>query len=656
MGNHIYTDMIKDAVEKYSNKPCMHIKRNGTYSNWTYADYHNDLNRIVSALRCNGFKDGCNGIVIGPNTPEWVIAYHGIMLAGGCTVPVDPNLPADEIKEILTVTKAHTIFCSNTYLSVMKSFQKKFKFIKTIVLLEQSSVESHICFNEFLDHGKIENNAFNNKFSPDDPVSILFTSGTTGKSKGVVLMQKNYTAPGTFGISRMKLNQNDTMIAVLPLYHVFGFAACIAAAMTKGLNVVFVPEIKGPLIIEALKDKKVTVLPAVPKMLMLFFDNIELNVQSKGVAVGIIFSILGFVSATLGKLLGMNFRAKLFGTVHKGFGGHLRKIVSGGASLEKRCFNGFRKMGFNIVEGYGLTETFGPITLCPVSDQRLGSVGPTLSGNEIKISNPDKYGVGEVLLKGEAIFKEYYNNDKATKTVFDNEGWFHSGDLGKKDKKGFLYLSGRSKDVIVLESGKNVYPDELEDYYSTSNIIEELGVFGTQIKKHEIIAAVIVPTIKIIKQNSIEKAQEIINKEVLRMGKNRPGYKKITDAMVTFQPLPRTSTKKIKKHELQDIFHKLKESPGTSLNSSEKLTVIEEKIMASQKFKTMAEDIKSLLKNKKLPLTPKTSFEIDLSIDSLKFLDIICAVEETFDISIPENSLTNITTLGDLYVVIIDKE
>lgn len=655
MPKQLYNEFLRESVRKYFAKPCMHIKRQGKYQDWTYGDFQRDCNNLVSMLEKSGFAAGTHGIVIGENIPEWVIAYHAIILAGGCTVPIDPNLPGDEIHEIVRVTEPRVIFCSLNFLPFMQDMKGEFPCIRDIILLDQQTAPDAAIktFSQCVALGSPETDAFQKSFSPDHPVAVLFTSGTTGKAKGAVLTMKNFSIIGPVGAQRMHLTAEHTMVAVLPLYHVFGFAGCIIAPLCIGMNIVFVPEIKGPLILQALNDKKVTALPAVPKMLSLFYDNIGRTVRQKGIIVRIVFQILKCISFILGPFLGMGFRARLFSTVHKGFGGHLTKIISGGAALEKRCFNGFRLMGFNIVEGYGLTETFGPITLCPITRPRLGSVGPVLPENEVLIAHPDASGVGEVLLRGACVFNGYYKNEAATSAVFDSDGWFHSGDLGRLDKKGFLYLCGRSKDVIVLESGKNVYPDELEDFYCTSGAIEEVGIFGLQVKEKEIVAAVIVPSAEIRKKYPLEKAQDIIHNELIRMNSNRPTYKKITDSVVSYSPLPRTSTKKIKKHELKTIYNALKKSPHTSLSSSVKLSAVEEKMMTTKEFKTIADCIFTLLKNKPDKLTPKTNLETDCGIDSLKFIEIISSLEECFGISIPEEMLSNIITLADLHALIM---
>lgn len=657
MNNLVYADLLRSSFQVNTNRPCLHIKREGQYQSWTYGDFNRDLNRLCHVLKKQGLKKGKNGIVIGENTPEWVIAYHGIFLTGACTVPVDPNIPPSEIESILTVTEAKIVFCSRTYLDLFRKLKKKYDFLERIVILDKQSEEKEPRFDQYLKKGNADHDAFSAKFSPDDPIAIIFTSGTTGKAKGVVLTQKNFTSVSQYAIPRMKICADDTMCAVLPLHHVFGFAACCAATLAQGMDTVFVPYMKGPLILEALRDKGVTILPAVPKMVALFYDSIIHNVKKKGPFVKTIFGSMKTISATTGNIMGNNFKRTLFSSVHKSFGGKLRLVISGGAALGKRYWTGFNQLGFDIVEGYGLSETFGPITLCPREDPRLGSVGFALEGNEMKIVDQNEYGIGEVCFRGNCVFKEYYNNEKLTKEVFDEEGWFHTGDLGKLDKDGFLYLSGRKKDMIVLDSGKNVYPDELEDFYSESSLIEEIGVFGITRNNCEIVAATIVPSKDIRTGKTITEATDIIYEELVRLGKKLPVYRRINDFVTLFTPLPRTTTRKLKKQELIKLYNSIRRKSGNRSVPEDHLSVIEMALMDTKEYIGIISGI--------IEVSPKTDphivnlrshLEIDLGMDSLMRIELLSNIENRFSITINDEVFEKMETVGDLVSLIREQK
>jgi long-chain acyl-CoA synthetase len=656
MNKSVYADLLNEIIHNYRDKDCFHIKRNGRYSTWKYSDFNNDLNSLTDLLKKQGLKKGTNGIVIGENTPEWVIAYHAILLTGACTVPVDPNIPPSEIESILSVTEAKVVFCSRVYINLFRSLKDQYPFIEKIIVLDPDYNDKEPGYRKFISQGNPNKTAFSVSFTPDDPMVIIFTSGTTGKAKGVVLCQKNFTVVSRYSIPRMKLTSDDTVCAVLPLHHVFGFAACIAGPILAGMDVVLVPQLKGPLILEALQDKGVAMLPAVPKMIVLFYDSIMHNVKKKGPMVQSMFAGMKTISAAVGETLGSGFRRKLFTSVHSSFGGKLKVIISGGAALNKKYWNGFRQLGFNIVEGYGLTETFGPIALCPVNNQKLGSVGPVLDENEIKIADQDANGRGEVLLRGNCIFKGYYKNQALTDEVLDSNGWFHTGDLGYLDKENFLFINGRKKDVIVLDTGKNVYPDELEEYYSTSPMIEEIGIFGIKHDDGEIVAAAIVPTPEIRKNNSLQQASDMLFEELNRLGKGQPIHRKISDFVTVFTPLPRTTSKKLKKPELVKLYNSIKRKTNGK-TAPEQLSVIEVVLMQTEEYAKIVDCILHVApKLDRNIITPRSHLEIDLGLESFDKIDLLSCTEKQFKVSIPESIFNRMETVNDLVLFMRDQK
>jgi long-chain acyl-CoA synthetase len=659
MNRHLYTDLLFNACTSYATLPALHVKRDGSYTTWTFGEFHRDLNLLTSVLRKNGLGKGLTAAVIGENSPEWVIAFHAILLTGACTVPIDPNIPPAEIESIISITNARIVFCSPLYLDLFRSLQTKHDSLKQIVVLDVSGEGKEQTLYRYMRDGDPSQETFQGNFAPDDPMVIIFTSGTTGRAKGAVLCQKNYTAVANHAIPRMKLGPGDTVLSVLPLHHVFGFAAGVGGPLCGGMGVVFIPYLKGPLIIEALMDKKVTMLPAVPKMISLFYESVVHNVKKKGPAVNAVFSAMQGFSALMGNAFGGRYRRVLFSSVHQGFGGSLKMIISGGAALGKKYWIGFKLMGFNILEGYGLTETFGPITVCPVDDTRLGSVGPVLPENEIRILGPDNDGIGEVLLRGTCVFSGYYKNEALTKEVFDAEGWFHTGDLGRLDDDGFLYLSGRKKDVIILDTGKNVYPDELEDSYSFSPCIEEIGVFGVTKDGVEIVAAAIVPSKDIRKRCTVRQAGDLLHDELVRIGKELPVHRRISDFVVVYQPLPRTTSRKLKKPELLKIYRSIKRKTVSEDRPAleEHLSIMEMALMETDAYHGVIESIVRVAPGvDKRAINPRTHFDIDLGLDSLHRIELLSSIERTFNITIPDDVYDKMETITDLVSLVTEQK
>ncbi|MBN8218259.1 MAG: AMP-binding protein, partial [Spirochaetes bacterium] len=634
----VYTTVIRQSIERFGEKDCLHVKRNGEWIKWTYAEMGREWGRLVPALRAVGVGKGVNGMVIGENTPEWLLAHHGVILAGGLTVPVDPNLPPDEIREIVRMTEPRVVFCAPVFEPLFKEFLAQGLFKGTLILLPSAPDSHPASFRRFADSAAPMSDPFDLVFSPEDPMVIIFTSGTTGKAKGAVLLQRNFVSSGVHGVPLMGLDQHNRTLAILPLHHVFGFVGCITVELLSGMEVVFLPVVKSTLIMEALREKRITILPGVPQMVEMFHENIKRNVAAKGPAIVALFALLHLVSRLFGPLFGQGFRRKLFGSVHKQFGGSLALIISGGSSLRAEPYRAFREMGFHIVEGYGLTETFGAITICPSSDPRLASVGPVIEDNELRIDQPDGAGIGEVCFRGATVFGGYYRNEAETKRVFDDQGWFHTGDLGRLSRDGFLYITGRIKDVIILESGKNVYPDEIEEYYLThSEVIEEIGVLGVARNGHECAVGVLVPTRDFRRRHTPEEAQPLLRAELARLGKGLPTYKKITEFRVSYHPLPRTSTRKIRKPDLRPLFATASPA-GEAPEAQSRLTVAETSSMGTPEWKEIASFLGKWAKRSGIKaLTPRTLLEIDLQFDSLTKVELLTWLEQTFSFTAPEN-------------------
>jgi long-chain acyl-CoA synthetase len=645
----IYSELVQRAVEQFGDKPAMWIRHNDSFESTSYNQFHQSMNQLASALKLRGFTEEDNAIIIGANRPEWIIAFHTAFFAGKCAIPADPNLPVDEIEEILHRTNAAAVFCDAEYIPLFEQLKEKSPFLETIVLLngELSEESEALTFAQILSEGTDDLSVFDRSFSPNDPMSILFTSGTTGRSKGVVLMQKNYCNTAEYAFEMMDLSTDDRFLAVLPLYHVFGFAATVAGPLMRGCDIVLIPEIRGPLITGAMRELGVTVLPAVPQMLTLMLENIRKGVAEKGAVVKTVFSALIKLSPLAKLLGGRALQRKLFHSVHEKFGNRFCKIISGGASLDPTSFATYQAMGFDIVEGYGLTETMGPITLCPVTDQIQGAVGKVIGTNELKIDSPDREGWGEVLFRGDSVFGGYLDDTASTRAVFTNDEWFKTGDRGKIDRRGFLSLSGRIKEIIVLDSGKNVYPDELKHYYESSPFIEEIGIFGIKEKGRTVVAALVVPP-KLTHSTTKTEIYSDLREEMIRLAHGRPDYKRVGTYLISDQPLPRTSTKKIKSHTLPDLYAQIK--AGTPTGEVTPVTAIERQVMREPLYREVAQALIELAPTEITPneLTPQCELLRDVGIDSLRMLELASLIDSRLDRAIEPEKLAQVITVEDL--------
>ncbi|MBA3770300.1 MAG: AMP-binding protein [Blastocatellia bacterium] len=331
--------------------------------------------------------------------------------------------------------------------------------------------------------------------------------------------------------------------------------------------------------------------------------------------------------------LGINLGPKLFGEVHKGFGGHLTRAISAGSRFDDAVAKDFHRLGFTIIQGYGLTETSGAATATHEKDNRVGSVGKPMGEAEIKIHEPDKNGVGEVLIRGAMVFDGYYQNPEATKDAFI-DGWFRSGDLGQIDKDGFLFIVGRAKDVIVLPSGKNVHPEDLETHYLKSPLVEELAIIGVEDEGEragsERLAAVVVPDFAYLKANSIANSKEAIRHELDTLGRSLPEYQRVRDYMIRVEPLPRTATNKVKRFQLQqEVASGALASNGDEPKKAWTLSESDTALLAGGNASAVIEAIQQNAADAD-EIHPDMNLEIDLGLDSLARAETFAALEQAF--------------------------
>ncbi len=386
------------------------------------------------------------------------------------------------------------------------------------------------------------------KINPEEMQIMLFTSGTTSISKAVMLSHKNLTANIMDIAATIKLDENDIMLSFLPLHHTFESTVGFLYPLSKGCSIAFCDGIRH--IAQNVKEYKITAVISVPALFEGIYKQIKKGIQKKGkwetVQKGIKISnfLLKF---------GIDIRRKLFKEVHENLGGHLRLLVAGGAAFDPEIEKGFIDLGFRTYQGYGLTETSPVVAAEDDKYTRLGSIGKAFPSLDVKILEPNEEGIGELMVKGPTVMLGYYDNEEATKEVLEPDGWFRTGDLAKIDKDGFIFITGRKKYVIVLQNGKNIYPEELEILINKIEGIKESFVYGKPDGNDFKICAKIVYDKEVMKEiYQIEEETEIREKiweEIKKINKTMPAYKYVREISVTEQELIKTTTQKIKRHE-----------------------------------------------------------------------------------------------------------
>jgi long-chain acyl-CoA synthetase len=485
-----------------------------------------------------------------------------------------------------------------------------------------------------------------------DLALLFYTSGTTGQPKGVPLNHGNIQAQIDAVEKIMRFTNKEVALSILPLYHAYSQIINLWLAATMGARVVYLNQLGVAEIRDALKKSGATALIGVPRLWYFFHQKLFEIVNTKPAPVRWLFKGMMLANGFLRDYARFNLGTIIFRPVHRVFGGELRLAVSGGATFDKRVARDFHRLGLTILQGYGLTETSGAVTATGFDDNRIGSVGKPFGATELKIRTPDASGVGEVLIRGPSVMAGYYENKEATAKAFTHDGWFRSGDLGFLDPQGYLYIVGREKDVIVLPSGKNVFPEDVESYYERSPFITEICVLARQdasgFEGAESLCAIVVPNFEFLKKQHINNPGEYIRWELEDLGRELPEYQRVHDFVFRTEPLPRTSTRKVRRFELLLALKTLRATGRDSHSRPERvLNAAERELMNSPAGRVVAAVIKGQVEDLEL-IHPLHSLELDLRLDSLARIECIANVEHALGIKIESQEIAATLTVGDL--------
>lgn len=546
-------EIIYNSAKKYKDHIAFTIKhQNGKeveYENKTYPDVLNDINTLGKALYDLGAK-GKRVAIIGKNRYEWVIAHLANLLGGIVSVPLDKDLQIEELESSLIRSKADYIVFDSKLTEKMQEIRNNNKTnLKEFICMDKK--EGFLSIAELLEKGKkIENDEYvKNEIDNDAMGILLFTSGTTSKSKAVMLSQKNI-ASNIYAMQICEdIRDTDTNIAFLPFHHIFG-STCMVMMIASGVKTVFPDGLRY--IKNNLNEYKVTIFVGVPILVEAIYKTIMKEIEKQG-KTKLIKAVIKFSNALL--KIHIDLRRKLFKQVINALGGELRFVISGGAPADAKISKGFNELGIKTVQGYGLTETSPVIAAEDDNHMKNGSIGIPMCNVELEVVNKDEEGIGEIRVKGPNVMLGYYEMPEETAKVL-KDGWFYTGDLGYVDNEGYIYITGRSKSLIVLKNGKKVFPEELETIINRLELVSESMVFGLPDKqdKNDVKLSVkIVYDKEIVKEKYPEKTEEevyqIIWQQVKEINKGFPRYKHIQNMILTDKELIKTSTKKVKRQE-----------------------------------------------------------------------------------------------------------
>ncbi len=549
-----FRELIRKTAEKYPENIAYKYKaKNGkenVYINKTYAQFKNDIEALSTKFLSMGLG-GKKIAVVGNNRYEWCTTYLAVTTGGMIIVPLDKALPENELESLVIRSGAEAIVCEEKHVKTLLNLKNSD--LKHIICMDNTKEGGVLAYSNLLEEGRKlreEGNRDYEKIEIDrEAVSILlFTSGTTNISKGVLLSQKNICSNIQAIASYVQMFPTDTLLSFLPIHHTFECTITFLFGIYFGVTVAFCDGLKY--IQKNMNEYKVTVFVAVPLVLENIHKKVWKGIEEQGKK-GLMKTMV-VVTKVLSKI-GIDLRKKVFQPIIDNFGGRLRVVFVGSAPLDKKIIHGFNDFGVDLIQGYGLTETSPVVSAETDKEKRPGSIGLPLFNVDVKIENPDEKGVGEILVKGPSVMLGYYENEEATKKAM-HDGWFSTGDYGYLDKDGFLYICGRKNDVIVLKNGKNVYPQELEILLNQIPVVEESMVFArNKTSMDTTLCAKLVYNEETMKnlygEKTDEEKREIIWQEVKKVNQTLPDVKHIKEIIITTEPLAKTTTQKVKRYE-----------------------------------------------------------------------------------------------------------
>lgn len=645
-----FNEKFEEIAHRFPDRIAFRLKTPRGYTTVSYREAHRQARAVAVALTSMGIRHQTPVAILSENRPEWVVAYLGIYLAGMIAVPLDTQISAPEWRRLIENSEARAVFASGSLLPKLEDAVADLPARPRVISLDPVSAgDARMELAGLIDEATtLQDPPAPAVCKPTDIATIIYTSGTTGTPKGVTLLHSNIVGELESIFGAIHADENDALLCLLPLQHVLASVINVLVPLYLGGQVVFADTLKRSEILQALQEAGITILATVPQFFYLFHDRIREELSKKPAIAGKLFRSFLRINRLCLQFPKINMGKILFLKVHRNFGSRLRLFVSGGSSFDTRVARDFHDMGFTILQGYGLTETTGACAVTRVESNVVGSVGPPLPGVDLRILSPDETGTGEILVRGPMVFQGYYKNRTATEEAL-RDGWLHTGDLGRLDAKGNLFVTGRQKEIIVLPNGKNIYPDELEAHYAQCPGIREIAVVGvfSAHERGERLHAAIVPDFDYLKTHRIANTREFLRDRIAGFSNQLPKYKRLMSYQIQSDPLPRTTTRKIKRLEIK----KLAESgsvpapngtPASAAPATQDIALLESAI---------GQEVVSCLREtyqRDMPVHLDMNLELDLGFDSMERIELLGSLEELLHLTLPEDFAADIFTVRDL--------
>ena len=658
-----FYDRFVECAERWPENVAIELQRHDEIQRCTYGELRRMAESVGRWIGEQKFERGSRIAILANNHPTWVACYLGIIASGCAVVPLDTALHADQVTKLLKDSGASAAFCDAKHLPVVCEAASQINF--GIIPMEPEPAGA--AWVKALAELPAIFKAGPGNFRPveakqDDLASLLYTSGTTADPKGVMLTHANFLGEVDAVFNWVELSPDDALLGVLPLFHVLAQMANLLLPLVKGSRVVYLETLNTTELLRALSERNITAFAVVPQFFYLIHERVMQEIGKRGKLTQRAFRTMIATNRALRKV-GINAGRVFFRKIHDTLGPKMRYLVTGGSRFDPEIARAFYDLGIDVLQAYGLTETTAAVYANLPHDNEIGSVGKAMKGVEGKIVDlqPQEEGapVGEVALRGPVVMKGYWNRPDATNAVM-RDGWFLTGDLGYFDSHGHLFLTGRKKEVIVLSNGKNVYPEEIEAHYLKSPYIKELAVMGLEGEPGEgrdRLHAVVVPNFDVLRQRKVVNAKEVIRFDIEGLSQKIASTKRINSYEIWQEDLPRTTTRKIKRFEVEKRVRAnqgKKISDDSEMPTEKRLTPEETEWVNRPEVQRGLKVLKEAARSAPETMRPTLNLELDLGLDSMQRVEALSRLEEELGGNVDESRLGEIYTVRDLMDAVLE--
>ena len=677
---------FQESARKFPDTIALEIQRQQTVERVTFAELSRMSESVANWLSSRVAKDA-RVAILAANHPRWVAAYLGIIAAGRTAVPLDTAFHAEQVRKLLTDSGASLLFCDAKHLPVAAEAVAGLTVAGLTVglVMTSAAAEQDLTPAKSSDPKPGDSNdpkpvpslagdldsifaagpaGFQPVVPADDSLAaLLYTSGTTADPKGVMLTHANLLGEASSVFSVIKIDSNDALLGILPMFHVLAQMANLFLPLFNGARVVYLETLNTTELLRALQERDITVFCVVPQFFYLIHERIFKELSKRGKLTLRLVRTLMATNRTL-RRVGINAGKLFFGKIHATFGTRMRYLVTGGSRFDPAIARDFYSFGIDVLNAYGLTETTGGAFINTPGHIVFGSVGPPLPGIEAKIVDPKPLEdgappAGEIAIRGAIVMKGYWNRPEPTAQVL-RDGWFYTGDLGYFDSDGNLFITGRSKEVIVLANGKNVYPEEIEAHYLQAQYVKEICVMALESRPgdptSERLHAVVVPNFDLLRERKIVNSKEAIRFEIEALSHKIASTKRLGSYDVWQEDLPRTTTRKLKRFQIEKKVRELKEKGGgeAEIGKEKPLTDEEQSWLNREDVKRALAIVGESSRNKLPEIHPTHNLELDLGLDSMQRIELLTALEQQLGGDVPESRLGEIYTVRDLADAVLE--